>query len=157
MTSDKFKEAQLRLGLTNEQAAAAFRVSIRTIEKWRQGTRSIPGPTIVVIDLLDRYKGSVKYLLDRATKHGDTTKKRGSLRSAVDVVVGHYPLLAGHAIALRECADRAPNPDRIKLQAEASAWEKFACDFHSYFMSRAGGASRSIESAVEHRKCLEVV
>lgn len=67
MTSSEFKDAQLRLGITNEQAAAALRVSIRTVEKWRQGSRAIPGPTEVVIELLERYKGAVKYLLDRAT------------------------------------------------------------------------------------------
>lgn len=67
MTPIEFKEAQLRLGLTNEQAAVALRVSVRTVEKWRQGARSIPGPTEVVIELLERYKGATKYLLDRAT------------------------------------------------------------------------------------------
>ena len=67
MTPEEFKEAQNRLGLTNEQAAAALRVSVRTVEKWRQGSRSIPGPTEVVIELLERYKDAAKYLLDRAT------------------------------------------------------------------------------------------
>lgn len=67
MTNDEFKEAQIRLGLTNEQAAEALRVSVRTVEKWRQGTRAIPGPTEVVIELLERYKGATRYLLDRAT------------------------------------------------------------------------------------------
>lgn len=67
MTSEEFKEAQLRLGLTNEQAAAALRVSLRTVEKWRQGTRSIPGPTEAVLDLLERYRGATQYLLNRAT------------------------------------------------------------------------------------------
>lgn len=70
MTHTEFKEAQLRLGLTNEQAAAALRVSVRTVEKWRQGTRSIPGPTEVVIELCRKYRGAIDFLLNRAANRG---------------------------------------------------------------------------------------
>ena len=62
MTPEEFKAAQARLGLTNKQTAGALRVSLRTVEKWRQGSRSIPGPTEVVIELLERYEGAAKYL-----------------------------------------------------------------------------------------------
>lgn len=63
MTPGEFKEAQNRLGLTNEQVAAALRVSIRTVEKWRQGVRGeIPGPVVVVFALLDHYRGAVEWL-----------------------------------------------------------------------------------------------
>ena len=67
MTASDFKEAQSRLGLTNEQTATILRVSIRTVEKWRQGTRSIPGPVVVIFMLLEKYKGVVKYLLGSGT------------------------------------------------------------------------------------------
>lgn len=67
MTADEFKAQQAKLGLTSAQAAAILRVSIKTIEKWRQGTRSVPGPTIVVLELLDYYKGAVDWLRGRST------------------------------------------------------------------------------------------
>ena len=63
MTPAQFKEAQLRLGLTNEQTSRLLRVSVRTIEKWRQGTREVPGPAIVVLKLCQRYKSAVAWLL----------------------------------------------------------------------------------------------
>lgn len=62
MTATEFKEAQSRLGLTNEQTAAILRVSVRTVEKWRQGSREIPGPVVVVLSLLWHYKGAVAWL-----------------------------------------------------------------------------------------------
>ncbi len=43
MTNLEFQAEQSKLGLTNEQAAKLCRVSIRTVEKWRQGTRAVPG------------------------------------------------------------------------------------------------------------------
>jgi transcriptional regulator with XRE-family HTH domain len=63
MTVTEFKEAQSRLGLTNEQTAALLRVSTRTVEKWRQGVRGeIPGPVVVVFALLEHYRGAVEWL-----------------------------------------------------------------------------------------------
>lgn len=63
MGADEFKEAQQKLGLTNEQTSRLLRVSVRTIEKWRQGTREVPGPAIVVLKLCQRYKSAVAWLL----------------------------------------------------------------------------------------------
>ena len=63
MTKEEFKAQQSKLGLTNLQTAHLCRVSIRTVEKWRQGARSVPGPVTVVLDLCLFYKGAVKYLL----------------------------------------------------------------------------------------------
>lgn len=67
MTAAEFKEAQSQVRLTNEQTAALFRVSLRTVEKWRQGTRAVPGPVVVIFALLAHYKGAIRYILDRAT------------------------------------------------------------------------------------------
>ena len=63
MTPAQFKEAQHQLGLTNEQTSKLLRVSVRTIEKWRQGSREVPGPAIVVLRLCQRYKSAVSWLL----------------------------------------------------------------------------------------------
>ena len=63
MGADEFKEAQQKLGLTNEQASRLLRVSVRTIEKWRQGSRDIPGPAVVVFKLCLRYKSAAAWLL----------------------------------------------------------------------------------------------
>ena len=63
MTAGNFKEAQLSLGLTNEQVSKLLRVSVRTVEKWRQGSREVPGPAIVVLRLCLRYKSAVAWLL----------------------------------------------------------------------------------------------
>jgi len=63
MTSSDFKAQQSKLGLTNVQMAQLCRVSLRTVEKWRQGSRSVPGPVTALLFLCRRYKGAVKVLL----------------------------------------------------------------------------------------------
>ena len=65
MTATEFKAQQASLGLTNIQMSRLCRVSLRTVEKWRQGTRAVPGPVEVILDLCCYYKGAVKYLLSR--------------------------------------------------------------------------------------------
>jgi DNA-binding transcriptional regulator YiaG len=61
MTNLEFQAEQSKLGLTNAEAAKLCRVSIRTVEKWRQGTRAVPGPVIALLYLCFFYKGAVKY------------------------------------------------------------------------------------------------
>lgn len=61
---EKFKAQQAKLGLTNVQMARLCRVSLRTVEKWRQGTRSVPGPVTALLELCQQYHGAVKFLLD---------------------------------------------------------------------------------------------
>lgn len=67
MTNLEFQAEQSKLGLTNEKTAKLCRVSIRTVEKWRQGTRSVPGPVIALLFLCRFYKGAVSALLNRDT------------------------------------------------------------------------------------------
>ena len=69
MTATEFKARQSALGLTNEDSATILRVSVRTVEKWRQGSRSVPGPVTVISALLTKYKGAIQYLLDRASSY----------------------------------------------------------------------------------------
>ncbi len=64
MTNEEFKAQQAKLGLTNTDMALVFGVSVRTIEKWRQGKRSVPGPAIQLIRICHKYKGAVAFLLN---------------------------------------------------------------------------------------------
>lgn len=68
MTSSKFKEAQRELGLTNEEMSTVLMVSLRTVERWRQGSRAIPGPVVVIFRLLVKYRGATKFLLGKLGK-----------------------------------------------------------------------------------------
>lgn len=52
MTAAELKQAQVTLGLTNQQLADALKVSLRAVEMWRQGARQIPGPVEVAITLM---------------------------------------------------------------------------------------------------------
>ena len=63
MTSNQFKQAQRELGLTNKKMATVLSVSLRTVEKWRQGSRSVPGPAEVALALLHKYPAEVKAIM----------------------------------------------------------------------------------------------
>lgn len=65
MKAETFKGVQRELGLTNKKMATLLRVSLRTVEKWRQGSRSIPGPAEVALALLRKYPAEVKYLVEK--------------------------------------------------------------------------------------------
>ena len=52
MTPDQFQAEQSRLGLTNAKLSSILRVSERAVEKWRQGSRAIPGPVAVIFSIL---------------------------------------------------------------------------------------------------------
>lgn len=41
MTATEFKDAQLRLGLTNEKMSALLCITTRQVERMRQGTRAV--------------------------------------------------------------------------------------------------------------------
>lgn len=65
MRSEEFKSAQASLGLTNEEMSTVLMVSLRTVERWRQGTRAIPGPVVVIFRLLVKCRGATKFLLEK--------------------------------------------------------------------------------------------
>lgn len=65
MNNIEFKAEQSKLGLTNEKLASAFRVSLRTVEKWRQGSRAIPGPVCALFALCAKFPGATAVLLNR--------------------------------------------------------------------------------------------
>ena len=49
------KILRLRHGLTQEEMAAALRVSVRTLEGWEQGRRSPQGPTRRLLELFGNH------------------------------------------------------------------------------------------------------
>lgn len=54
MTPDEFKAARLAAGLPTQQAAAdALESDLRTVRRWENGERSIPGPVRVALRLMD--------------------------------------------------------------------------------------------------------
>ena len=55
MTSDEYRAALYRLGLTQAAAAALLRVDERTSRRWANGERSIPGPAELALALLERF------------------------------------------------------------------------------------------------------
>lgn len=52
MTPDELKQAQEQLGLNNAALAHMLRVTVRAVEMWRQGVRSVPGPASAFLDHL---------------------------------------------------------------------------------------------------------
>jgi len=52
MTGDELKAARLALGLSQDEFAQLVRVSSgRTVRKWEDGERQIPGPVTVLVAL----------------------------------------------------------------------------------------------------------
>lgn len=49
---DSIKEAQLRLGLNNRGIASLCRVTERTVERWRQGSRQVPETVLAFLSLI---------------------------------------------------------------------------------------------------------
>lgn len=49
MTPEEFKKAQKQLGLSNEKIADWLGVHISSIQKWRSGAVSIPGPAAIAL------------------------------------------------------------------------------------------------------------
>ena len=63
MTPADFRAIRHRLGLSQAQLARALRVqSDRTIRKWEQGERDIPGPAQVLMALLVEVPAARKWL-----------------------------------------------------------------------------------------------
>ena len=57
MTPDEFRAARLAAGLTTQQAAAAALESdLRTVRRWENGERGIPGPVRVALRCMARLR-----------------------------------------------------------------------------------------------------
>jgi len=53
MTPDQFKAARLAAGLaTQQEAADALESDLRTVRRWENGERGIPGPVRVALRLM---------------------------------------------------------------------------------------------------------
>jgi DNA-binding transcriptional regulator YiaG len=52
MDSAEMKRLRIELGLTVADLATKMRVSPRTVRRWEDGTRTVPGPAQVIIALL---------------------------------------------------------------------------------------------------------
>lgn len=52
MNASEIHAARRRLGLSIEAFAAVLRVTGRTVRRWEDGSRDIPGPAIVLTELL---------------------------------------------------------------------------------------------------------
>ena len=50
MTPEEFRAARAALGLSVERLAAALQVTPRTIRRWQNGARRVPGPAAVAIE-----------------------------------------------------------------------------------------------------------
>lgn len=58
-----------RVGMTQEQFAARFGVSVATLRHWERGDRKPQGPALVLLNLIEREPKAILRLLDKA----DTT------------------------------------------------------------------------------------
>ena len=59
MTTRQLRAALKRLGITQVEAARRLRVNPSTLRRWLAGSRRIPGPVAVVMDLWLRVPESV--------------------------------------------------------------------------------------------------
>ena len=55
-----------RVGMTQEQFAARFGVSVATLRHWERGDRKPQGPALVLLNLIRREPEAVMRLLDKA-------------------------------------------------------------------------------------------
>lgn len=57
MTPDEFKAARLAAGLLTQQAAAdALECDLRTVRRWENGERAVPGPVRVALRCMARLR-----------------------------------------------------------------------------------------------------
>lgn len=52
MTGEEFRAARLALGLTQAELAQKIESDVRTVRRWENGERYIPGPARVALRLL---------------------------------------------------------------------------------------------------------
>jgi DNA-binding transcriptional regulator YiaG len=68
MSPDEFKRARLELGMSQNDIAEFLGVaSDRTIRRWEEGDKDIPGPVLLVLELIFNVPGVAEYLeIERA-------------------------------------------------------------------------------------------
>jgi DNA-binding transcriptional regulator YiaG len=52
MTADQFRAALAGLGMTQSGFARVALVDARTVRRWCEGTREVPGPVVALLRLL---------------------------------------------------------------------------------------------------------
>lgn len=63
MSPDEFKRARLELGMSQNDMADFLGVaSDRTIRRWEEGDKDIPGPVLLVMELIFNVPGVSEYL-----------------------------------------------------------------------------------------------
>lgn len=62
MTTDEFRAALERLGLSQIAAASVLLVDPRTVRRWAAGERDIPGPAVALLRLLDSCPAALKWI-----------------------------------------------------------------------------------------------
>ena len=63
MTPNEFKKSRKKLGLSQAELATMLGISgDRTIRKWEEGERTLPGPVIVLMGLILEIPAVRKYL-----------------------------------------------------------------------------------------------
>lgn len=52
MTPEQFKDVRKKLGITIKEMAENLKVNPRTVNRWENGDRKIPGPVEVALDYI---------------------------------------------------------------------------------------------------------
>jgi hypothetical protein len=80
MTPAELKAARHSLGLSADGFARLVRVeSGRTVRRWESGERDIPGPVIVLLDMLDRCDAARRLLgLPAARSYGGASASKNA-------------------------------------------------------------------------------
>ena len=52
MTPDEFLALRVRLGLSHENMGVLLGVGDRTVRRWENGERDIPGPVVLLMDII---------------------------------------------------------------------------------------------------------
>jgi DNA-binding transcriptional regulator YiaG len=56
MTSDQFRTALADLGLSQAAFARLAMVDARTVRRWCDGTRAVPGPVVALLEIMDKQR-----------------------------------------------------------------------------------------------------
>lgn len=63
MSPDQFRDARYRLGLSQADFADLFGIaSDRTVRRWEEGEKDIPGPVVILVELALKYADVRRHL-----------------------------------------------------------------------------------------------